>query len=123
VHHFSNLTCQYRNGRMKPIILLAFISTIFISCKKDTTSSFQNKGVITGIDMRLCPCAIGCPCICGGLDFHFIDTSYTANIPLDNPVIFKLGSNAQFPIYVQVNWQNTTRCGTTAIKITEFKIQ
>jgi hypothetical protein len=106
---------------MKLLFLFVFFSTIFLSCRKEQANSFQNKGVITGIDMRLCPCIAGCPCVCGGLNFHFTDTAYTANIPLDNPEIFKLGPDTNFPVYVELNWVNTTRCGTTAIRITDFK--
>ena len=107
---------------MKLLFLLVFFCTAFISCKKEQADAFRNKGVITGIDMRLCPCIAGCPCVCGGLDFHFTDTTYTTNIPLDNPEIFKLSPDTNFPVYVELNWVNTTRCGTTAIKITDFKI-
>jgi hypothetical protein len=109
---------------MKSILLLLAVTCILnFSCKKSvqTGSSFQNNGVITGIDARLCPCAVSCPCVCGTLIFHFTDTAYTANIPIDNPEIFNLSSNSHFPVYVRVDWQNTTRCGVTAIKITGFE--
>ena len=103
------------------IILLLICFTIF-SCKKDNAKSFKNEGVITGTDPRQCPCVVTCPCVCGLLLFHFTDTAYTSNIPLDNPQIFKLPSNTQFPVHVKVNWENTSRCGLTAIKITEYKM-
>ena len=108
---------------MKRIILLSVVCLLQFSCKKSVQKAtpFQNLGVITGIDTRLCPCAVACPCVCGTLIFHFTDTVYTANIPIDNPGIFNLSSNTQFPVYVKVNWQNTTRCGVTAIKITGFQ--
>ncbi len=116
------LFCQPENVIMKRIILLLFICVVYFSCQKDKGKSFQNDGVITCIDARQCPCLVGCPCVCGGLLFHFIDTVYTTDIPLDNPGIFKLASNTQFPVYVKIDWQNTTRCGVTAIKITNYKI-
>ena len=83
---------------------------------------YQNEGVITGVDLRECPIIAGCPGVCGGLFFHFIDTTYNTDIPLDNPEIFNLPSNTKFPVYVKINWENTTRCGTTAIKIIGYKI-
>lgn len=107
---------------MKRSILLLFICLEFFSCKKNKVMLYQNEGVITGVDLRGCPSVIGCPNVCGGLFFHFVDTSYTANITLDNPEIFNLPSNTKFPVYVKLNWENTTRCGVTAIKITGYKI-
>ena len=107
---------------MKRIIFVLSIFLISLSCQKEKEKPFQNTGVITGIDLRQCPCVVTCPCVCGGLLFHFTDTSYSANIPLDNPGIFNLGADTHFPIYVKVDWQNTTRCGIVAIKITDFKI-
>ncbi|HXB29317.1 MAG TPA: hypothetical protein VNW49_05830 [Puia sp.] len=94
------------------------------SCQKNVQNAgaFQNNGIITGIDARLCPCSLSCPCVCGTLIFHFTDTTYTANIPIDNPGIFNLSSNTHFPVPVRVNWQNTSRCGVTAIKITSFQL-
>jgi hypothetical protein len=108
----------------KKLLLLLVVCIICISCKKNSQGAqpFQNNGVITGIDTRLCPCAVSCPCVCGTLVFHFTDTGYNENIPIDNPGIFNLNSNSKFPVYVRVNWQNTTRCGVTAIKITSFEI-
>jgi hypothetical protein len=108
---------------MKFRLLLLVVCSWHFSCKKSVQDAnpFQNNGVITGMDARLCPCAVACPCACGTLIFHFTDTVYTANIPIDNPGIFNLSSNTQYPVYVRVNWQNTTRCGVTAIKITNFE--
>jgi len=113
----------YLRGIMKFSLLLIYTCFLHFSCKKSIQESnpFQNNGVITGIDARLCPCAVACPCACATLIFHFTDTVYTANIPIDNPGIFNLSSNTQFPVYERVNWKNTTRCGVTAIKITSFE--
>jgi hypothetical protein len=116
-------SCVLLDKIMKRILLLVVVCIFYISCKKNMQGAgpFQNNGVITGIDARLCPCAVSCPCVCGTLIFHFTDTVYTTNIPIDNPGIFNLTSNSKFPVYVRVNWQNTTRCGVTAIKITSFE--
>ena len=108
---------------MKKVTLLLLISVVYLSCKKDRAIRFQNEAVITGINVTQCPCLGECPCACGGLYFHFTDSVYSANIPLDNPAIFKLASNTQFPVYVKVNWINTSRCNTTAIKITGYQIE
>jgi hypothetical protein len=107
---------------MKRGIILLLICTVYFSCKKDKVKLFQTEGVITGINVRQCLCVAECPCACGGLFFHFIDTVYTANIPLDNPQIFNFPSNIKFPVFVKINWENTTRCGTTAIRIIDYKI-
>jgi hypothetical protein len=108
---------------MKSILLLIVACLLHLSCQKTRIEAkpFQNLGVITGVDARLCPCDVSCPFVCGTLIFHFTDTVYTANIPLDNPGIFNLSSGSHFPVFVKVNWQNTSRCGTTAIKITGFE--
>ena len=107
---------------MKNIIILLLICLAQFSCKKDEPILFKNEGVITNVDVRECPCTVACPCVCGGLLFHFTDTTYTANIPLDNPSMLNLPSNVKFPVYIKLNWENTSRCGITAIKITGFKI-
>src|ERR1017187_9175700 len=90
---------------MKFILFLAVGCFLQFSCQKanEKVNSFQSEGVITGIDARLCPCSLSCPCSCGTLIFHFIDTVYTANIPIDNSEIFNLTSKAHFPVYVSVN--------------------
>ena len=108
---------------MKPAVILLLIGLIFISCKKNQLQSFQNNAEIDGRNPCKYLCLVGCPCACGNLYFHFRDTAYTANIPIDNPEIFNFGSDTKFPVYVSVNWENTTRCGVTAIKITSYKIQ
>jgi len=94
----------------------------FFSCEKEKVKQYRSEGVITGINLSQCPCIVQCPCGCGGLFFHFVDTVYTANIPLDNPQIFNLPGNVKFPVYVTLNWKNTSRCGVTAIKILDYKI-
>jgi len=105
-------------------LLSLIVCLLFFSCKKNVqeVKAFQNNGVITGIDARLCPCAVSCPCVCGTIIFHFTDTVYTSNIPVDNPGIFNLPPNTHYPVNVKVNWQNTTRCGVTAIKISSFQV-
>ena len=122
MQRLGNSTVTLRNVIMKRIILLLFICLIHLSCQKEKEKPFQNNGIITGVDLSGCVSVVTCPQVCGGLFFHFTDTSYTANIPLDNPGIFKLAPNTHFPVYVKIDWQNTTRCGIVAIKITSYKI-
>lgn len=118
----SNYTVIDTTEIMKHIIFVLSICIINFSCQKEKEKSFQNTGIITGISPTQCPCVVTCPCVCGGFLFHFTDTSYSANIPLDNSGIFKLGADAHFPVHVKIDWQNTTRCGIVAIKVTDYKI-
>jgi hypothetical protein len=106
---------------MKPGIILLFIgATCIFSCKKDTAVAYKNEAVIAGINLTECPCVISCPCTCGGLLFHFTDSAYTENIALDNPAIFNITSGTKFPVRVKINWENTSRCSTSSIKITSY---
>ncbi len=106
---------------MKSILLpILVILMLMSSCKKRETL-LMNEGVITGLDLRECPCIVTCPCSCGGYIFHFTDTGDTSRIVIDNGTIFNLSSNVQFPVKVTVDWQSTTRCGTKAIKILKYK--
>ncbi|HUX84352.1 MAG TPA: hypothetical protein VMV20_03910 [Chitinophagaceae bacterium] len=107
---------------MKRNMLLLFFLTLLFSCTKETPRRFQNEGVITGINAEEFPCKASCPCGAGGVFFHFTDTSYTADIIVDNPQIFNLAAGSHFPVRVMVDWQNTSRCGITAIKITQFMV-
>lgn len=106
---------------MKYIIPLMLICLLY-SCKKEKAVVYANDGVITGIDMRQCPCLLECPCACGGLIFHFTNTSDTSRIIIDNARIFKLTNNPQFPVRIKINWQNTTRCNARAIKVTSYAL-
>jgi hypothetical protein len=105
---------------MKYIFPLLLFSLTQVSCKKET--AYSNEGVITGIDLRLCPCVVDCPCACGSLIFHFTDTGDTTRTILDNPTIFQLPDNVQYPVHVKINWQSTSRCNISSIKITGYKI-
>jgi hypothetical protein len=110
---------------MKVLLICIFCFVIF-SCKKNNTQTaapYQNLAVIDGRNPCESACLINCPCACGNLFFHFIDTSYTANIPIDNQDTFKFPANIKFPVTVKVNWINTTRCNTFAIKITSYQLQ
>ena len=87
------------------LYLATFIvsSFIFIGCQVNNTDSLPYNGIITGIDLRACPC-------CGGY-FIKIDTTtydFTALPPGAN---FSL-KNATFPIYVSLDWHpDTISCG------------
>jgi hypothetical protein len=83
----------------------------------------ENEGVITGISVSTCVSIASCSNVCdGSLYFHFTDISDTSDIAIDNPTIFKFPQNARFPIRVSVNYQNTTRCSISAIKIIGYKM-
>ena len=99
-----------------PLMLICLL----YSCKKDKAVVYANEGVITGIDMRQCPCLLECPCACGGLVFHFTNTGDTSRTVVDNAAIFHLPDNTKFPLRVKVNWQSTTRCDIKAIKVSSY---
>jgi len=86
---------------------------IFIGCQDNNTdilpdnghtdNGFQYKGIITGIDARLCPC-------CGGYVIKIDSTTYDFD-SLPPNANFTL-ENATFPIYVNLDWHpDTTHCG------------
>lgn len=106
---------------MKYFLLFLSTTMFFPSCTKKV-KLFENHGVITGMNLLQCPCTQSCPCGCGGLFFHFTDAADTSNIIIDNPIIFKLPAGSRFPVYVTVQWQNTSRCNTAAIKVVSYKI-
>jgi hypothetical protein len=111
---------------MKGILLLWLFCFVIFSCKKSGTqiaSPYQNLALVNGRNPCEYACLVNCPCACGDLYFHFIDTSFTDNIPIDNPDIFKFPTNTIYPVMVKVDWINTTRCQTFAIKITSYQIQ
>jgi hypothetical protein len=97
---------------MKSFTIIAIIF-ILLSCGK--TKSFMNTGVITGPDPRACAC-------CGGYFFHFTNVSDTSNKQLVNAGIFQFPINVKYPVFVQVDWQNSTFCGGYAIKIINYRL-
>src|SRR5450631_3982273 len=105
--------------RTIPAILLLCMT---FSCKKSETH-LTNMGVITTIDARGCPCVLPCPCACGGYVFHFTDMKDTSRTIIDNNSIIQLPSGTKFPVYITLDWQNTTRCGVNSIKILSYKLQ
>src|SRR5450432_3960073 len=110
---------------MKRALYLSLFCFVIYSCKKSgaqTAAPYQNLAVINGSNPCQSPCIIDCPCSCGNLYFHFTDTAFTDNIPIDNKEIFKFPANITYPVHVKVNWINTTRCGGFAIKITSYEI-
>ncbi len=93
----------------------------FLSCKKNT-NLLENEGVITGINVSECVSLAECPNVCdGALFFHFTGVADTSNVAIDNPTIFKFAQNVKFPIRVSLNYQSTTRCGITAIKVISYR--
>ncbi|MDN3657935.1 hypothetical protein QWZ08_19940 [Ferruginibacter paludis] len=104
---------------MKYILLLALAGLLY-SCKKEKVVVYANEGMITGIDLRYCPCLLECPCACGSLVFHFTNGADTSRMTVDNPAIFQLPDSPRFPVRVKLNWQNTSRCNMKAIKVTDY---
>jgi hypothetical protein len=107
---------------MKIWLILLSVPVVFFSCKKNT-KYLENKGVITGISVRACASIATCPNVCGGaLFFHFTDVGDTSQVAIDNPSIFKFPQNGMFPIPVLVDYQITTRCEISAIRIISYKL-
>lgn len=106
---------------MKRVLLLLVICLVQFSCKKETI--FLNEGVITGVDVKLCPCVVTCPCACSSLIFHFTNRGDTTRIILENPCTIQLSADVRYPVYIKLNWVNTTRCNIQAVKITDYKIR
>lgn len=101
----------------------AFLPLCFAvaACSKHPVH-YQNKGVIRGWNPCDYPCVINCPCACGSYFFHFTDGPDTANIVIDNPDFFHFPATVHFPVPIEVNWLNTTRCHVRAIRITAYKM-
>ena len=112
--------CQHGMSITKSGLLLLVVCFLQFCCKKE--KAFANEGVITGIDVRNCPCVAACPCSCGGLIFHFTNSGDTSRVYIDNSIIFNLASNYRFPVRVQLDWLSTARCDMPAIKIIRYKI-
>ena len=107
---------------MRIWLLLLTVVVVFFSCKKNT-KYLENKGVITGINVKACASVAACPNVCGGaLYFHFTDVGDTSQVAIDNPEIFTLPQTVKFYIPVLVDYQITTRCGISAIKVINFRM-
>jgi hypothetical protein len=121
VQRLSEVTGQYvMKVSFSAVFFLGFL-TLVVSCKKHEPV-LTNEGVITGVDYRACLCTLDCPCECGGFLFHFTDMSDTSRTIIDNNSIFQFQSNDIYPIRVTVEWQNTSRCGTKAMKVLSYKL-
>lgn len=106
---------------MKRVLLWLVICLVQFSCKKQTI--FLNEGVITGVDARLCPCVVTCPWACSSLIFHFTNRGDTTRVISENPGTIQLSADVRYPVYIKLNWVNTTRCNIQAVKITDYKIR
>ncbi len=106
--------------QMKHGLLLLVICLAQFSCKKETI--FSNEGVITGVDVRLCTCVVTCPCTCSSLIFHFTNRGDTTRVILENLGTIQLPTGVHYPVYIKLNWINSTRCNIQAVKITDYKI-
>lgn len=82
---------------MKAISCFLLISTLLIfSCEKE---KYQSTGIITGPDMRMCPC-------CGGY-FIDIDGSVYNFDKTELPGDFTFNDD-QLPLNVELNWKLKT---------------
>ena len=107
---------------MNRILALIGICLFGAGCAKSSRAPEQ-LGLVLGVDMRSCPCAIGCPCACGGTMFQFTENPLDSSIYyVDNPEIFHLPANAKYPVKVSVAWENTTRCGVHAIRVDACRV-
>ncbi len=104
----------------KIILIICFFA--IVSCRKTPLTNFQSRGIITGIDARMCPCNDICPCSCGGYIFFFQDSVSIDRIVIDNPQIFKFSADVKFPINFMLNYENTSRCNAKAIKILNYQV-
>ena len=112
-------TCHTAMTAMR--VTLVLMLSMCSLCKKHEIL-LRNEGVITGIDVRGCPCVVQCPCACRGLIFHFTDMGDTTRSVIDNGSFIQLPSSSTFPVYLTLDWQSTTRCGVKAIKIISYKL-
>ena len=111
---------------MRYVIILPLIGLIALCCNKpaaDIPAYHQNKAVIRGINPCMHVCIAGCPCDCGNYFFHFTDSTDTANVVVDDPEIFHFPADIQYPVHLLVSWKKVTRCNTTAIWVTAYKIE
>jgi hypothetical protein len=102
-------------------VIFIFLLFMLGACKK-YNPFFTNKGVITNFDYRSCLCVVSCPCGCGGFEFHFTDINDTSRTIIENNII-QLPAGTVYPVYLTVNWQNTSRCGVKAIRIVSYELQ
>ena len=96
--------------------LIALLTIIFPSCKKEET--FMSNATITGFDLKMCACCGGTKIIIDNLPNINNDTYYLIG---QLPVGFSLG-NFQFPIAVKINYKITpTHCNGLYIDITKIE--
>lgn len=92
---------------MKQVLLLLSVCLLAItSCKKED-SIYKYSGVIEGVDNTKCSC-------CGGyiISVDDIDSSYRAfSLPPGNTI----SASSHFPIYINLNFSGSERCGNNNI--------
>jgi hypothetical protein len=92
------------------LVLLLILSN---SCKED---SYMNEGIITGYDLRECAC-------CGGpmITFTSDPKPYSAEFKLiENEADLGITDKDTFPIYVKVDWKESSAGACNRIIITRF---
>jgi hypothetical protein len=91
------------------IVLLAGV----IACSS-AQDGFKSTGVITGYDLRECPC-------CGGYFIEIDSTKYRFD-QLPDSTDFNIPNNPEFPIYVSLDWHpDSSACMRDEIIVTAIK--
>jgi hypothetical protein len=105
------------------LFIIEIISLLILTCcQKSVDNNVMKDAIITGYDIRLCPC-------CGGLMVTFNNNPipYSGEFYLVNDLPNKSGidNNTKFPLYVRITWRyNIKICGGTKfIDILELEIK
>ena len=84
----------------KLILIFVIFTSIIISCDKE--ENYQSTGVITGPDVRFCPC-------CGGYLIKIADSAYNfESLPATSGIDLNVDT---FPINVNLDWTFDRECG------------
>ena len=101
------------------IIVTLILLVLLTTCDKNKESTYMGEGVITGFDLRDCPC-------CGGLLINLNSSStelYSdSTYQIDHvPGNFFIDANTVFPVYIRLDYARTSAlCGKT-IDIIRFE--
>lgn len=95
---------------MIKVLIISSLALISFSCKKE---KYSDIGIITGYDYQKC---YGC---CGGFYININRTTY-----LVDPITSKIDLNPQtanYPFYLQLNWNQLSKCNGKYIQVTDYK--
>lgn len=82
--------------KTKFLLSICLIITCFVCCQKANTNDYQSNGIITGPDIRMCPCCGGWYIQIDSLTYEFDSIPSNSNIDLQKD---------SFPILVKLDWQ------------------